>query len=357
MGIFDRFRSNKTPPQRYSDVNLEFTEEERAAIRHTLQRFAANANAEAPEGGGGWAVHPRLKDCLSAQGLIEYVEDLRLQIQRASSNDGAALMQKAIQAQTKAYAIHNLPVYLFQLAQMFELAGNSAKAQDCLGDFLRAQHEFRADKIDSVFLKQATFDMPNAQRMVEIARETLSRKPAFDKADFLGPSLVGGAREAAIMLTEEFGKLHNIAFRESSKALDFLIELLVFYMHLIDRLAFANLGPAKREVFGDRFVAAVVKELQRGLSKELSADDFCNALRDTYNRRQTDYERYKVWIPKKDGPLKDTLFWEASKILFAFFDDTNPATLVCFSLAVCDTTTVMLKDVLKVTEVLGPKWS
>ena len=184
-----------------------------------------------------------------------------------------------------------------------------------------------------------------------------TRKPELDKADFLGASLVGGAREAALVLTEEFGKLHNIAFRESSKALDFLVELLVFYMHLIDRLAFANLGPAKRKVFSDRLVLAAVKELRPRLSKEISADDFCNSLRDTYNRRQTEYERYKVWIPKKAEPLKDTLFWEVSKILFNFFDNTNPATLMCFDLALWDTTKVLLYDVFKVDEVLGRKWS
>jgi hypothetical protein len=184
-----------------------------------------------------------------------------------------------------------------------------------------------------------------------------SNKTELEKADFLGASLVGGAREAAIMLTEEFGARYNIGFRESGSAPQFIIELIVFHMHLIDRLAFANLGVGMHEAFGDRLVAAVLKEALRGLNKGISADGFCHALRDTYNRRQTEYGRYKVWIPQKGEQVKDTLFWEASKILFAFFDDTNPATLACFSLALSDATTVMLYDVLKVNEVLGRKWS
>ena len=168
----------------------------------------------------------------------------------------------------------------------------------------------------------------------------------------LGERLVGGATETASFIVQELSKHYNLAFRDRSATPQFIIEVIVFYMHLVDRMAFGHFDKVKRETFGDRFIVAVVKEILRGLSKDLSADEFGKALRDTYNRRQIQYARYKVLIPKKDEPLKDTLYWEFSKILFGFFDSTNPAILVFLNLMVADITTVMLNDTLKIEEVL-----
>jgi hypothetical protein len=165
--------------------------------------------------------------------------------------------------------------------------------------------------------------------------------------------LVGGATETASVLLEELSKFDkDIKFRQENGAPQFVIEIVVFYMHLVDRLAFTHLGATKRALFGDRLIVAVVKELLRRLPKEVSADQFGNALRDTYNRHQIEYTRYKVLIPKKDDPLKDTLYWEFSKVLFGFLDDTNPTTLVYLNILVADFTKAVLNDTLKVEEVL-----
>jgi hypothetical protein len=180
----------------------------------------------------------------------------------------------------------------------------------------------------------------------------LSHKTEIEKADLLGESLFGGATETSSFIMEELGKRYNIGFRDEHSAQQFLIEVIVFYMHLVDRLAFAHLGAAKRQVFGDRFIVAVVKEVLRQLSKEISADDFGGLLRDTYNRRQVEYAQFRVPIPKKDEPLKDTLYWEFSKIMFDLLDNTNPATLMFLNLLVADMTKVMLNDALNVEEVL-----
>lgn len=103
-------------------------------------------------------------------------------------------------------------------------------------------------------------------------------------------------------------------------------------------------GPANREVFSDRLIIAVVKEVLRELSKEVSADDFGNILRDTYNLRQMEYSVYKDLIPAKEQPLKGTLCWEFSKVLFSFLNDTNPATLMAINMFVASMAQVMLND-------------
>ena len=179
----------------------------------------------------------------------------------------------------------------------------------------------------------------------------VSHRTENENADLLGGALVGGATEAASFIMEQLGK-DNIRFVDRSSAPQFVSEVVVFYMHLVDRSAFAHLGATKRKIFMDRFVLAVVREVLRELSKEISADDFGEALRDTYNRRQTQYAEYKTLMPEKDEPPKGTLYWEFSKILFGFLDDTNPVTLMLLNLLVADLTEAILNDALKLEEVL-----
>lgn len=64
------------------------------------------------------------------------------------------------------------------------------------------------------------------------------------------------------------------------------------------------------------------------------------------------YSRYKELIPPRDEPLKDTLYWEFSKILFGYLDDRNPATLISINLWVADMADVMLTETMQVEEIL-----
>ncbi len=153
-----------------------------------------------------------------------------------------------------------------------------------------------------------------------------------EKANILGARLVGGATEAASIILEEMGKRYNVVLCEETAPL-FIIEVMVFYMHLVDRLAFTHLGVAKREAFADRFVETVVKESLKDLVT-IPDCDFEKSLRDTYNRRQVQYTKYKFLVPKADELPKDTLCWEFSKILFGFLNDTNPVHLTVLHLLV-----------------------
>src|SRR5258708_62562 len=142
MGIFDRFKSKRKDPEGLSRIQFEFTAEESEAIHHTVTRYAAIGNAQAPEG-MELCVPQKVKDGITAQGLIEYVEDLMRQLRDSSSHEEIALLlDKAIKAQMKAYAIHNLPVYLFHIAATYELAGDTTQAKDFFGHFLQAQSDF-----------------------------------------------------------------------------------------------------------------------------------------------------------------------------------------------------------------------
>jgi len=167
MSFFDKFKSKSNVPEGYAEVNVTFTQEENEAIATSLQQYAAIANADAPEGSTMY-VHPKVKVGMKAKALAEYVEDLMARLPYCESDqETASLMQKAIHAQAAAYAVHNLPVYLFQLAGMFEFSGDAAKAKDFFRNFLRANAEFRPDQVDTIFLAQSGFDL---QEIVEVAK-------------------------------------------------------------------------------------------------------------------------------------------------------------------------------------------
>jgi hypothetical protein len=168
MSVFDRFKSKANLPKGYSEVKFEFTEEESEAINQTLEGYAAIANADTPDG-MRTVVATKVKEVWKAQGLTEYVEDLMLRLQRCESDEEMALLlDKAIKAQMKAYAIHNLPIYLFQLAGMFELAGDATNAKDFFRHFLQAQSAFKPDQLDTIVQDQTGFDMP---KVIEIAKQ------------------------------------------------------------------------------------------------------------------------------------------------------------------------------------------
>ncbi len=122
-------------------------------MSRAAERFNTVLKTDAPEGTQIFTA-PKVVDALSAQGLTEYVKDLQREIQKS---DSAAvtknLVDKAVEAQAKTYALHNLPIYLFQLARIYEGAGNQAKSQEFSQLFQKAQSDFEPDRIDEIFLE------------------------------------------------------------------------------------------------------------------------------------------------------------------------------------------------------------
>src|SRR5436853_6569591 len=117
MSIFDKFTKPK-PPKGYAAVNVTFTAEEQEVIQRALGRYAAIANAKAPEGMVAVVPH-KVKNGMTAQGLTEYVENLMILLESEPIiAKQAAMLDKGIKAMMKAYAVHNLPIYLFQVVGM-----------------------------------------------------------------------------------------------------------------------------------------------------------------------------------------------------------------------------------------------
>jgi hypothetical protein len=164
-----------------------------------------------------------------------------------------------------------------------------------------------------------------------------------EKADLLGARLRGAIPEAASFIGDRVaGVQPDIGFKNSNGSIQLLIELYVFYLHILDRLSFLHLGPDKRDLFMSKLLVALTTGVVNDLDKSLSAVEFVAGMKDTYNLRQSHYVHYREVLPSEDKVLKGTLIWEFSKILFDLFDDNNPAILMCLSLAVGDCTEALL---------------
>jgi hypothetical protein len=168
MGILDRFKGKAG--RGYSPVGIEFTEAELESINRAIDRFASILSADAPA--GMTPVVPRkCQDAVIARGLADYAEDLLLTLEGCDSEgDIAKLLERATKAQVKAYAVHNLPVYLYQAAGLFELSGDLRAARDLFGLFLEMQGKFSPDEIDEMFLSLVGLD---SSHITLAAREKL----------------------------------------------------------------------------------------------------------------------------------------------------------------------------------------
>jgi hypothetical protein len=96
------------------------------------------------------------------------------------------------------------------------------------------------------------------------------------------------------------------------------IELLVFALHLTDRITFARLGPSKRAKFMNALLPGVQRELKPPLDSQLQR---------LYNTRNTFYGGFPKLFPDKKDNLKGTLFWEFGKAMGSVYAENNPVAI------------------------------
>lgn len=157
-----------------------------------------------------------------------------------------------------------------------------------------------------------------------------SKKTEPSKADLLGKQVVSLSCEIAGSISDEMAKKYSTGFRYKlndpqgkNHLKQYIVEVVVFYVHIIDRIVFKALNGRNRDIFVDEFRIAITRELSQGATI-CDPEDLIKTLQDTYHRRTPEYYHYK--IPQAGEPLKGTLFWEFSKIIFSFFNSENPIT-------------------------------
>jgi hypothetical protein len=63
-------------------------------------------------------------------------------------------LRKALAAAGKAYSLHSLPIYMFDMGSILEMLGDTASARDAFRSFLELQRKFRLSDVDRITLKQ-----------------------------------------------------------------------------------------------------------------------------------------------------------------------------------------------------------
>jgi hypothetical protein len=162
----DNFAPRETIPKDYPRAKVEFTREEAEQITRTREAWSRMLNESAPDGTKAY-VPEKMMDAITASALTSYAEGLTLELMGAREDQRAVLMEKATEAQMKAYTVHRLPVYAYQVAEIFELGGDTTLAKECFQLFLDAQREFQADEIDAVFLRETGLDVAEAVAKAE----------------------------------------------------------------------------------------------------------------------------------------------------------------------------------------------
>jgi hypothetical protein len=174
------------------------------------------------------------------------------------------------------------------------------------------------------------------------------KKTPAEKAEVLGRQLVGAIPEISSRLFDTVDE--SIKSDPDGVDVQFLIEVSVFYMHLLNRIAFKELQPSERDVFVHHLVDTVVDGIGQEQHESISSEDFRTRFIRTYNEREVHYAQFREWLRKSDQPPKGTLFWEFGEVLFALAGD-DPKVGMCVYIGAPSIFTWFF-DVMKVNETL-----
>jgi hypothetical protein len=141
------------------EVSLALTDEEQAEVDRFFRMM------ESGQTEGTLYIHPDAHKALTAVALIGYA---RSQVILSETADKDLCFRKALAAATKAYSLHCLPIYMFDIASIFELLGDNGSAQDAFRSFLRSQQEFKPSDVDRIALRER--DVEEAIRQAEAHR-------------------------------------------------------------------------------------------------------------------------------------------------------------------------------------------
>jgi len=137
------------------------------------------------------------------------------------------------------------------------------------------------------------------------------------KAEMVGYYLPGYATLATKELVSEIPELGDVDYEEGN--MEIIIEMIAFYMHVANRLAFRDLGSQTLPEFSKRLTVAVANAVAAALNDEISSVVTIAQLRDKYNERESEYAQYAQFVPEGDEPMEKTLFWEFAKVMFNRF--------------------------------------
>ena len=167
---------HKPEPGEFDPDHYHITDSEKETIAFVFHNFAT------PDGQHiGMEMHPPpVMRGLVAHGLWRHaeqcVESADYIAHSPNRADFEGMMDEAIRAIRKAYAIHHLPIYVYDLASYLRKRGMDGPAREAYGDYLLAQSHYRPVVYDDMFLHERDLD-----EAIEDTKQQLSglheRKP------------------------------------------------------------------------------------------------------------------------------------------------------------------------------------
>src|SRR5260370_18422954 len=151
---------------------MRFSEPETQAVNLVHEAYRSGSN----EGGHPLASDPKILNAITAQGLVGYSENLMEELSNRCRQDAEALspndaeiVLKAFEAQKKAYAAHNLPIYLYKAACLLWVL-DEVSAKDYFKHFLIEYANFKPNNVDKLFLNNF-YNKVDMRPSPQIARE------------------------------------------------------------------------------------------------------------------------------------------------------------------------------------------
>jgi len=134
-------------------ISFTLTDEEEAEVNN-LFRMLKDSSHEKEQ--GTWCIHPEAHKAMTAWALIGYAQRQVTLAEMADKGvvDKDLCFRKALAAATKAYSLHSLPIYMFDMGCILEMLGDSASAQGAFRSFLESQREFKPSDVDRIALEQ-----------------------------------------------------------------------------------------------------------------------------------------------------------------------------------------------------------
>jgi hypothetical protein len=128
-----------------------------------------------------------------------------------------------------------------------------------------------------------------------------------EKAKALAPVIIGlSATES-----QKLKKYHELKNVSDDKLKELSYELIPFYIHCADRIAFQYFEPGQRKKFVIALFTEIRKELSSVCGSEKDAIQFKSTFTDTFFNRQEEYSKYEM-SPDKDSGNKDGLLMNFS---------------------------------------------
>lgn len=151
-------------------VSFTLTAEEQAEV-DSFFRMMKESSQKTEQ--GMCYIHPKAHKAMTAWALISYAQSQVTLAEMADKGvfDKDFCFRKALAAATKAYSLHSLPIYMFDMGCIFEMLGDSASARDAFRSFLESQRKFKPSDVDRITLGQR-----DVEAAVREAHDRLSQR-------------------------------------------------------------------------------------------------------------------------------------------------------------------------------------